>query len=106
MGFFDTVKNKAGALAADAGRAGKVTAAQVGQFVMDAVREGRFYIYSHPKSLTSVQTRLEDIMLGRNPTDPFSLKPEIGEGLRQALRALVHLTVVHPGSRGGAGIFN
>jgi hypothetical protein len=28
MGFFDTVKDKAGALAADAGRAGRVTAAQ------------------------------------------------------------------------------
>jgi len=28
MGFFDTVKAKAGALASDAGRAGKVTAAQ------------------------------------------------------------------------------
>jgi NAD(P)-dependent dehydrogenase (short-subunit alcohol dehydrogenase family) len=65
---------------------GKVTAAQVAQFVMDAVREGRFYIYSHPKSLASVQTRLDDIMLGRNPTDPFALKPEIGEGLRKALR--------------------
>ena len=65
---------------------GKVTAAQVAQFVMDAVRENRFYVYSHPKSLASVQTRLEDIMLGRNPTDPFALKPEIGEGLRQALR--------------------
>ena len=66
---------------------GKVTAAQVAQSVMDAVRDGRFYIYSHPKSLASVQTRLEDIMLGRNPTDPFCLKPEIGEGLRKALRA-------------------
>lgn len=65
---------------------GKVTAPQVAQFVMDAVKEGRFYIYSHPKSLASVQTRLEDIMLGRNPTDPFALKPEIAEGLRKALR--------------------
>lgn len=65
---------------------GKVTAAQVAQFVMDAVKAGRFYIYSHPKSLASVQVRLEDIMLGRNPTDPFALKPEIGEGLRRALR--------------------
>jgi NAD(P)-dependent dehydrogenase (short-subunit alcohol dehydrogenase family) len=65
---------------------GKVTAPQVAQFVMDAVKEGRFYIYSHPKSLASVQTRLDDIMLGRNPTDPFALKPEIGDGLRQALR--------------------
>lgn len=65
---------------------GKITAAQVAQFVMDAVKEGRFYIYSHPKSLASVQVRLEDIMLGRNPTDPFAMKPEIGEGLRKALR--------------------
>ena len=65
---------------------GKVTAAQVAQFVMDAVKDNRFYVYSHPKSLASVQTRLEDIMLGRNPTDPFALKPEIGEGLRKALR--------------------
>jgi len=67
---------------------GKVTAPQVAQFVMDAVKEGRFYIYSHPKSLASVQTRLDDIMLGRNPTDPFALKPEIGEGLRKALREI------------------
>jgi hypothetical protein len=29
MGIFDTIKDKAGDLAADAGRAGKVTAAQV-----------------------------------------------------------------------------
>jgi NAD(P)-dependent dehydrogenase (short-subunit alcohol dehydrogenase family) len=66
---------------------GKLSAAQVAQFVFDAVREGRFYVYSHPKSLASVQTRLEDIMLGRNPTDPFALKPEIGAELRKALRA-------------------
>jgi NAD(P)-dependent dehydrogenase (short-subunit alcohol dehydrogenase family) len=66
---------------------GKRTAAEVAQFVFDAVREGRFYIYSHPKSLATVQTRLEDIVLGRNPTDPFSLKPEIGAELKAALRA-------------------
>jgi NAD(P)-dependent dehydrogenase (short-subunit alcohol dehydrogenase family) len=66
---------------------GKVTAAQVAQFVFDAVAEKRFYIYSHPKALASVQTRMEDIMLGRNPTDPFAAKPEIGAELRRALRA-------------------
>ena len=66
---------------------GKVTAAQVAQFVFDAVRERRFYIYSHPKALASVQTRLEDIMTPRNPTDPFAGKPEIGAELRAALRA-------------------
>jgi NAD(P)-dependent dehydrogenase (short-subunit alcohol dehydrogenase family) len=66
---------------------GKVTAAQVAQFVFDAVAEQRFYIYSHPKSLASVQVRLEDIMIPRNPTDPFAHKPELGEKLRAQLRA-------------------
>jgi NAD(P)-dependent dehydrogenase (short-subunit alcohol dehydrogenase family) len=66
---------------------GKVTAAQVAQFVFDACAENRFYIYSHPKSLASVQTRLEDVMTPRNPTDPFASKPEIGAELRAALRA-------------------
>ncbi len=65
---------------------GKVSAAQVAQAVFDAVRERRFYIYSHPQALAGVQTRLEDIMLTRNPTDPFAAKPEIGEKLRQAIR--------------------
>jgi short-subunit dehydrogenase len=65
---------------------GKVTAAQVAQFVFDAVADKRFYVYSHPKALASVQTRMEDIMLGRNPTDPFAAKPEIGAELRRALR--------------------
>lgn len=64
---------------------GKVSAAQVAQSVFDAVREKRFYIYSHPQALAGVQTRLEDIMLTRNPTDPFAARPEIGARLRQAL---------------------
>ena len=67
---------------------GKRTAAEVAQYVFDAMDEGRFYVYSHPKALGSVQTRLDDVMLGRNPTDPFSHKPEVGEGLRAALRAV------------------
>jgi NAD(P)-dependent dehydrogenase (short-subunit alcohol dehydrogenase family) len=66
---------------------GKVTAEEVAQKVFDALREKRFYIYSHPQALKGVQTRLEDVMQGRNPTDPFVDKPAIGEQLRQALRA-------------------
>jgi len=66
---------------------GKVTAAQVAQNVFDAVANRQFYVYSHPKSLASVQVRLEDIMTPRNPTDPFAHKPEIGVELRAQLRA-------------------
>jgi NAD(P)-dependent dehydrogenase (short-subunit alcohol dehydrogenase family) len=66
---------------------GKVSAADVAQKVFDAVQAGQFYVYSHPKSIGSVQMRLEDIMQQRNPTDPFAHKPEIGVELRKALRA-------------------
>jgi len=66
---------------------GKVTAAMVAQFVVDAVRDDRFYIYSHPKALGSVQTRMEDVMQQRNPTDPLKDVPEMGRQLRAALHA-------------------
>jgi NAD(P)-dependent dehydrogenase (short-subunit alcohol dehydrogenase family) len=67
---------------------GKVSAAMVAQFVFDAMREQRFYIYSHPKALGTVQTRLEDVVQARNPTDPFAHKPELGAELRAALRSV------------------
>ena len=66
---------------------GKVSAADVAQKVFDAIAANQFYIYSHPKAIASVQLRLEDIMLARNPTDPFSHKPELGVELKQALRS-------------------
>jgi len=65
---------------------GKVTAAEVAQKVFDAIAANQFYIYSHPKAIASVQTRMEDILLARNPTDPFAHKPELGVALRQALK--------------------
>ena len=75
------------AMSTKAVSSGKVTAGQVAQFVFDAVDSNRFYVFSHPKSLASVQMRLEDIMGLRNPTDPFAARPEIGEQLRAALRS-------------------
>ncbi len=65
---------------------GKVTAAEVAQMVFDAIGANRFYIYSHPKAIGSVQTRMEDVLQARNPTDPFSHKPELGVQLKAALR--------------------
>ena len=65
---------------------GKVSAAEVAQMVFDAIAADRFYIYSHPKAIGSVQTRMEDILQARNPTDPFAHKPELGTELKKALR--------------------
>jgi NAD(P)-dependent dehydrogenase (short-subunit alcohol dehydrogenase family) len=67
--------------------AGKVSAVDVAQLVFNALAADQFYIFSHPQALGAVQTRLEDIMQSRNPSDPFAHKPELGEQLRAALRA-------------------
>jgi short-subunit dehydrogenase len=64
---------------------GKVSAAEVAQKVFDAIVAKQFYIYSHPKTIGVVQTRLEDILQARNPSDPFAHKPELREALKQAL---------------------
>ena len=66
---------------------GKVSAADVARMVFEAVQARQFYIYSHPKAIGSAQTRLEDIMLARNPTDPFIHKPELGVALKESLKA-------------------
>jgi NAD(P)-dependent dehydrogenase (short-subunit alcohol dehydrogenase family) len=75
------------AMVSKAVSSGRVTAAQVAGLVFDALRDRRFYIYSHPKALGAVQTRLEDVMQARNPTDPFADKPEIGRELKASLRS-------------------
>lgn len=65
---------------------GKVTAAEVAQRVFDAIAADRFYVFSHPKALGNVKSRMEAIVDVRNPPDPFLERPEVGEQLRKALR--------------------
>jgi hypothetical protein len=66
---------------------GKVSAADVAQKVFDAVQADQFYIYSHPHALGNVQQRMEAIVAGQNPPNPFAARPEVGEQLKAALRA-------------------
>jgi len=65
---------------------GKLTAADVAAMVFDAIDNNRFWIFSHPKALAGLQTRMEDAMLHRNPTDPYAAKPELGEALKARLQ--------------------
>ena len=55
---------------------GRLTAAEVARMTFDAVRENRFYVITHPKMLASVELRLQDVLAGRNPSDPYTFKPE------------------------------
>lgn len=66
---------------------GKVTAAEVADRTYDAVRDGLFYIYSHPDAMDAVRARAEDILTAGNPTDPYLKMPQIGEMLRAKLRS-------------------
>ena len=65
---------------------GKVTATEVAQRTFDAIRDGSFYIYSHPGSLGNVQRRMEDILAGRNPSDPYESVPHVREKLQAGLK--------------------
>ena len=65
---------------------GKVSAADVAKMVFDAMAHDHFYIYSHPKALGNVQHRMEAIVQGHNPPDPFKERPDIGEKLKADLR--------------------
>ena len=56
---------------------GRLSAQQIAALTFDAVREDRFYVVTHRKILPLVELRLQDIIAGRNPTDPLSLMPEV-----------------------------
>jgi len=56
---------------------GRLSAAEVARMTFDAVRENRFYVITHPKMLASVELRLRDILAGRNPSDPYTFKPDV-----------------------------
>ncbi len=48
-------------------RKGKVSADDVADKVLDAVREERFYVITHPRIGTAIEARMQDAVQGRNP---------------------------------------
>ncbi len=65
---------------------GKVTAAQVAELVFAALSSDQFYIFSHANALRGVQIRMEDVLQGRQPSDPFADRPGLGLALRKSLQ--------------------
>lgn len=54
---------------------GRMTAEQVARMTFDAVRENRFYVFTHPQILPAAQARYEAALRGEPPADPFATKP-------------------------------
>lgn len=63
----------------------KVSAEQIAQLTFEAIRQQRFYIYSHPQAMGSVRERFTAIVEQRNPPDPYAGKPELREQLIASL---------------------
>lgn len=66
---------------------GKISAAEVAQWTFDAIRDEKFYIYSHPGALGNVQQRMEEVVAQKNPGDPYAAAPHIRELLQAKLKA-------------------
>jgi NAD(P)-dependent dehydrogenase (short-subunit alcohol dehydrogenase family) len=49
--------------------AGKLSAADIARITLDAVRNDRFYVLPHQKTKVAIETRLQDILEERDPTD-------------------------------------
>jgi len=65
---------------------GKVSAEAVAEETFRAVAEGRFYIYSHPEALAGVRERMEHIVAGANPADPYAAAPQLKDMLRAKIK--------------------
>ncbi len=50
-------------------QSGRVSAEMVAETVLDGIMQDRFYILTHPRIKSAIQTRMEDILEQRNPTD-------------------------------------
>ena len=60
---------------------GRLQPQDVARMTFDAIRDDRFYIVTHPKILGSIGLRHQDIVQLRNPSDPYSYKPEVAKKL-------------------------
>jgi NAD(P)-dependent dehydrogenase (short-subunit alcohol dehydrogenase family) len=74
------------ALVSRAVEAGKVPAAEVARITFNAVREGRFYIYSHPQLLGGVAERMDAIVHGEPPADPYAAMPQLTQALKAGVK--------------------
>ena len=74
------------ALVSKAVDAGKVSPLDVARITFDAVREGRFYIYSHPQLLGGAAERMEAIVQGKLPADAYAAMPQLTQALKAGLK--------------------
>jgi NAD(P)-dependent dehydrogenase (short-subunit alcohol dehydrogenase family) len=53
---------------------GKISAAEVAAMTLEAVKENRFYIFTHPHTREAIEVRAQDLLQVREPTNPTPTK--------------------------------
>lgn len=61
---------------------GRMSAADVARATFEAVEAERFYVLTHPQIMPTVELRFADVLQGRNPSDPFSTRPQLKPQLK------------------------
>jgi short-subunit dehydrogenase len=54
---------------------GRMTATQVAETTFAAVRDNRFFVFTHPQILPTVRARFEAALRGDAPADPYATRP-------------------------------
>jgi NAD(P)-dependent dehydrogenase (short-subunit alcohol dehydrogenase family) len=56
---------------------GRISAAEVAKMTFDAVRAGRYCVFTHPQILPSVDARFAALLAGGPPADPYATRPGV-----------------------------
>jgi len=73
VGSQTAAQRAAEAMVKKAVASGKISAAQVADAVVDAIRRERFYILTHERIKPAIRARLEDVLEERAPRNPLAL---------------------------------
>lgn len=54
---------------------GRISAADVAGMTFEAVRANRFYVFTHPQIMPTVEARFDAVLKGAPPADPYATRP-------------------------------
>jgi NADP-dependent 3-hydroxy acid dehydrogenase YdfG len=54
---------------------GRIGAADVAGMTFEAVRANRFYVFTHPQIMPTVEARFDAVLKGEPPADPYATRP-------------------------------
>ena len=65
---------------------GRISAADVAAMTFDAIRENRFYVFTHPQIMPSVEARFAAVLGGAAPADPYATRPTTRPSIARMIR--------------------